>query len=161
MALQSQAWLRLMGGKHFGFSDYQLTTAKKRSMRSLSTSPQAGSAFNCCTPGLRVGFTNPNSCSDLCFRRCFSLVLAIRAGWHSSRGSSNDSDTAAFVFWPCTAQSVERSTILARPSTRLSSDKRCCLVVQKTNKADRDLQGLLLNQIRQEYANTPKVRLSR
>jgi len=90
-----------------------------------------------------------------------SYGIVHRAGWHSRRGSSNGSDTAAFVFWPCTAQSVERSTILARPSTRLSSDKRCCLVVQKTNTADRDLQGLLLNQIRQEYAKIPKVRLSR
>ena len=33
--------------------------------------------------------------------------------------------------------------------------------VQKVNKAYRDLQGLLLNQIRQEYANTPKGRASR
>ena len=33
--------------------------------------------------------------------------------------------------------------------------------VQKTNRAYRDLQGLLLNQIRQEYAKTPKGRASR
>jgi hypothetical protein len=26
MALQSETWLRLMSGKHFGFSDYKLTT---------------------------------------------------------------------------------------------------------------------------------------
>jgi hypothetical protein len=51
--------------------------------------------------------------------------------------------------------------MLARPSSRLSTDKRCCLVAQKTNKADRDLQGLLLNQIRQESAMTPKGRPSR
>jgi hypothetical protein len=30
--------------------------------------------------------------------------------------------------------------------------------VQKVNKAYKDLQGLLLNQIQQEYAKTPKGR---
>ena len=35
------------------------------------------------------------------------------------------------------------------------------LEVQKTNKAYRDLQGLLLNQIRQEYAKAPGDRASR
>jgi hypothetical protein len=30
--------------------------------------------------------------------------------------------------------------------------------VQKVNKAYRDLQGLLINQIQQEYAKTPKNR---
>jgi len=30
--------------------------------------------------------------------------------------------------------------------------------VQKVNKAYRDLQGLLLNQIQQEYAKTPAAR---
>ena len=30
--------------------------------------------------------------------------------------------------------------------------------VQKVNKAYRDLQGLLINQIQQEYAKTPKGR---
>jgi hypothetical protein len=33
--------------------------------------------------------------------------------------------------------------------------------VQKVNRAYRDLQGLLLNQIQQEYAKTPKGRASR
>jgi hypothetical protein len=33
--------------------------------------------------------------------------------------------------------------------------------VQKTNRAYRDLQGLLLSQIQQEYAKTPKGRASR
>jgi len=33
--------------------------------------------------------------------------------------------------------------------------------VQKVNKAYRDLQGLLINQIQQEYAKTPKGRASR
>ena len=35
------------------------------------------------------------------------------------------------------------------------------LEVQKTNGAYRDLQGLLLRQIRQEYAKTPGGRASR
>ena len=35
------------------------------------------------------------------------------------------------------------------------------LEVQKVNKAYRDLQGLLLSQIQQEYAKTPKGRASR
>ena len=35
------------------------------------------------------------------------------------------------------------------------------LEVQKTNRAYRDLQGLLLNQIRQEYAKTPRGRAPR
>jgi hypothetical protein len=35
------------------------------------------------------------------------------------------------------------------------------LEVQKVNKAYRDLQGLLINQIQQEYAKTPKGRASR
>ena len=33
--------------------------------------------------------------------------------------------------------------------------------VQKVNKAFRDLQGLLINQIQQEYAKTPKGRAAR
>ena len=33
--------------------------------------------------------------------------------------------------------------------------------VQKVNRAYRDLQGLLLSQIQQEYAKTPKGRASR
>jgi hypothetical protein len=33
--------------------------------------------------------------------------------------------------------------------------------VQKVNKAYRDLQGLLVNQIQQEYAKTPKGRAAR
>jgi len=33
--------------------------------------------------------------------------------------------------------------------------------VQKVNKAYRDLQGLLINQIQQEYAKTPKGRAAR
>ena len=33
--------------------------------------------------------------------------------------------------------------------------------VQKTNRAYRDLQGLLVSQIQQEYAKTPKGRASR
>ncbi|WP_201737947.1 hypothetical protein [Synechococcus sp. BS55D] len=33
--------------------------------------------------------------------------------------------------------------------------------VQKVNKAYRDLQGLLINQIQREYAKTPKGRASR
>ena len=33
--------------------------------------------------------------------------------------------------------------------------------VQKVNKAYRDLQGLLVSQIQQEYAKTPKGRASR
>lgn len=33
--------------------------------------------------------------------------------------------------------------------------------VQKTNSAYRDLQGLLVSQIQQEYAKTPKGRASR
>jgi len=33
--------------------------------------------------------------------------------------------------------------------------------VQKLNKAYRDLQGLLISQIQQEYAKTPKGRASR
>ena len=33
--------------------------------------------------------------------------------------------------------------------------------VQKVNKAYRDLQGLLINQIQQEYAKTPQGRASR
>ncbi len=33
--------------------------------------------------------------------------------------------------------------------------------VQKVNRAYRDLQGLLINQIQQEYAKTPKGRASR
>ena len=33
--------------------------------------------------------------------------------------------------------------------------------VQKVNKAYRDLQGLLISQIQQEYAKTPKGRASR
>ena len=33
--------------------------------------------------------------------------------------------------------------------------------VQKVNRAYRDLQGLLVSQIRQEYAKTPKGRTSR
>ena len=35
------------------------------------------------------------------------------------------------------------------------------LEVQKTNRAYRDLQGLLVSQIQQEYAKTPKGRASR
>ena len=35
------------------------------------------------------------------------------------------------------------------------------LEVQKVNKAYRDLQGLLINQIQQEYAKTPKGRAAR
>ena len=33
--------------------------------------------------------------------------------------------------------------------------------VQKVNRAYRDLQGLLISQIQQEYAKTPKCRASR
>ena len=33
--------------------------------------------------------------------------------------------------------------------------------VQKVNKAYRDLQGLLINQIQQEYVKTPKGRAAR
>ncbi len=33
--------------------------------------------------------------------------------------------------------------------------------VQKSNRAYRDLQGLLVSQIQQEYAKTPKGRASR
>ena len=33
--------------------------------------------------------------------------------------------------------------------------------VQKTNRAYRDLQGLLVSQIQQEYAKTPRGRASR
>ena len=33
--------------------------------------------------------------------------------------------------------------------------------VQKVNKVYRDLQGLLINQIQQEYAKTPKGRAAR
>jgi len=33
--------------------------------------------------------------------------------------------------------------------------------VQKVNRAYRDLQGLLISQIQQEYAKTPKGRASR
>ena len=33
--------------------------------------------------------------------------------------------------------------------------------VQKVNRAYRDLQGLLISQIQQEYAKTPKSRASR
>ena len=33
--------------------------------------------------------------------------------------------------------------------------------VQKVSKAYRDLQGLLINQIQQEYAKTPKGRAAR
>ena len=33
--------------------------------------------------------------------------------------------------------------------------------VQKTNRAYRDLQGLLLNQIRQEFAKTPAGKVSK
>jgi hypothetical protein len=33
--------------------------------------------------------------------------------------------------------------------------------VQKVNRAYRDLQGLLINQIQQEYAKTPKGRAAR
>ena len=33
--------------------------------------------------------------------------------------------------------------------------------VQKVNKAYKDLQGLLINQIQQEYAKTPKDRAAR
>ena len=33
--------------------------------------------------------------------------------------------------------------------------------VQKTNRSYRDLQGLLVRQIQQEYAKTPKGRASR
>ena len=33
--------------------------------------------------------------------------------------------------------------------------------MQKTNRAYRDLQGLLVSQIQQEYAKTPKGRASR
>jgi hypothetical protein len=33
--------------------------------------------------------------------------------------------------------------------------------VQKVNKAYRDLQGLLINQIQQEYGKTPKGRAAR
>ena len=35
------------------------------------------------------------------------------------------------------------------------------LEVQKVNKVYRDLQGLLINQIQQEYAKTPKGRAAR
>ena len=35
------------------------------------------------------------------------------------------------------------------------------LEVLKVNKAYKDLQGLLINQIQQEYAKTPKGRTSR
>ena len=35
------------------------------------------------------------------------------------------------------------------------------LEVQKVNKAYRDLQGLLINQIQREYAKTPKGRAAR
>ena len=35
------------------------------------------------------------------------------------------------------------------------------LEVQKVNRAYRDLQGLLISQIQQEYAKTPKGRASR
>ena len=35
------------------------------------------------------------------------------------------------------------------------------LEVLKVNKAYRDLQGLLINQIQQEYAKTPKGRAAR
>lgn len=151
---------------------------------SLGTSPQAGSAFHCCTRGLRVGFTNPNSCSGLCFSRWFSLVVGrgpdgIHGGAaamaptppHSSFGhvqrnllSAEQSrhEPVSCALEPNTVQSPpRRSTIMARPLTRMSSEKRCYLEVQKTNRAYRDLQGLLLNQIQQEYAKTPKSRASR
>ena len=35
------------------------------------------------------------------------------------------------------------------------------LEVQKVNRAYRDLQGLLINQIQQEYAKTPKGRATK
>jgi hypothetical protein len=67
-------------------------------------------------------------------------------------------DPISCALKPNTVQSATGlSTILARPLTRMSSEKRCCLEAQKTNKAYRDLQGLLLNQIQQEYAKTPRA----
>ena len=45
---------------------------------------------------------------------------------------------------------------------RLSDVEAAMLVeVQKVNRAYRDLQGLLISQIQQEYAKTPKGRASR
>jgi hypothetical protein len=47
-------------------------------------------------------------------------------------------------------------------SIRLPDVEAAMLVeVQKVNRAYRDLQGLLINQIQQEYAKTPKGRASR
>ena len=45
---------------------------------------------------------------------------------------------------------------------RLADVEAAMLVeVQKVNRAYRDLQGLLISQIQQEYAKTPKGRASR
>ena len=47
-------------------------------------------------------------------------------------------------------------------SIRLPDVEAAMLIeVQKVNRAYRDLQGLLINQIQQEYAKTPKGRASR
>ena len=47
-------------------------------------------------------------------------------------------------------------------SIRLPDVEAAMLVeVQKVNRAYRDLQGLLISQIQQEYAKTPKGRASR
>ena len=71
-------------------------------------------------------------------------------------------DPVSCALKPNTVQSpTGRSTILARPLTRMSSNKRYCLEAQMTNRAYRDLHGLLLNPIQQEYAKTPKGRASR
>ena len=40
-------------------------------------------------------------------------------------------------------------------------DAAMLVEVQKVNRAYRDLQGLLISQIQQEYAKTPKGRASR
>ena len=47
-------------------------------------------------------------------------------------------------------------------SIRLPDVEAAMLVeVQKVNRAYRDLQGLLISQIQQEYAKTPKGKASR
>ena len=47
-------------------------------------------------------------------------------------------------------------------SIRLPDVEAAMLIeVQKVNRAYRDLQGLLISQIQQEYAKTPKGRASR
>lgn len=65
----------------------------------------------------------------------------------------------AVVGWSAMARiPITMKTITIR---RPDVEAAMLVEVQKVNRAYRDLQGLLLSQIQQEYAKTPKGRASR